>query len=33
MTSNRVLRSVGRVLWFAIAGACGMAIVGIVVGV
>lgn len=32
MTSNRVLRSVGRVLWFAFAGACGMALVGFVAG-
>ncbi len=32
MTLNLVLRSVGRVLCFAVAGACGMALVGIVAG-
>ena len=32
MTLNLVLRSVGRVLWFAFAGACGMALVGVVAG-
>ncbi len=32
MTSNRVLRSVGRMLWFAVAGACGMALVGMFAG-
>lgn len=32
MTSNLVLRSVGRVLWFATAGAICMALVGVVVG-
>lgn len=32
MTANLVLRSVGRVLWFAIAGALCMALVGIVAG-
>jgi MFS family permease len=32
MTSNLVLRSVGRVLWFAVAGALCMALVGVVAG-
>ncbi len=32
MTSNLVLRSVGRVLWFAVAGALCMALVGVVTG-
>jgi len=32
MTANLVLRSVGRVLWFAVAGAICMALVGVVVG-
>ena len=32
MTANLVLRSIGRVLWFAIAGAICMALLGIVAG-
>lgn len=32
MTSNLVLRSIGRVLWFAVAGAFCMALTGIIVG-